>query len=308
MNYKILIVVSLVMIIVGGIFSVSMRSYIHTYDTEWEGITFDEKKQNKSNKIFLIGSSGIYPIDVLEINRYFDETQMDFEIYNLSDVADNPKKRLDSIENILKNKPTMVIFGLGMLEFEKNKKLDYDYWEYILYPKKIKNKIFETTIDPLINDIQTSPKERHLTLIKNTFFGPDQKYHPFVNHSPTNINKLENIEGPNHELDMSSTSENIIALNKIVNILQENKIKVVLITNPYSDVQLQKIPDNEINKFENFFDTFSKENNINSYFLHEKYSKLDIWRDPSHIAIHPDTKIYTDDITKIIIKEIKDVI
>ena len=147
-----------------------------------------------------------------------------------------------------------------------------------------------------------------MTLIKNTFFGPDQKYHPFVNHSPTNINKLENIEGPNHELDMSSISENIIALNKIVNILQENKIKVVLITNPYSDVQLQKIPDNEINKFENFFDTFSKENNINSYFLHEKYSKLDIWRDATHIAIHPDTKIYTDDITKIIIKEIKDVI
>ena len=159
------------MIIVGGIFSVSMRSYINTYDTEWEGITFDEKKQNKSNKIFLIGSCGIYRIDVLEINRYFDETQMDFEIYNLSDVADIPKKRLDSIENILKNKPTMVIFGLGMLEFEKNKKLDYDYWEYILYPKKIKNKIFETTIDPLINDIQTSPKERHLPLIKNTFFG-----------------------------------------------------------------------------------------------------------------------------------------
>ena len=120
MNYKILIVVSLVMIIVGGIFSVSMRSYIHTYDTEWEGILSDEKKQNKSNKIFLIGSSGIYPIDALQINQYFDKTQKDFEIYNLADVADNPKKRLDSIENILKNKPTIVIFGLGMLEFEKN--------------------------------------------------------------------------------------------------------------------------------------------------------------------------------------------
>jgi hypothetical protein len=308
MNYKILIVVSLVMIIVGGIFSVTVRSYIHVYDTEWEGILFNEKKQIETNKIFLVGSSGIYPINVSEINRSLNEMKLEYETYNLSDVADNPKKRLASIENILKNEPSIVILGFGILEFEKTKKLDYEIWEYLLHPKNFKNKIFETTIDPMIDDIQTSPKERHLLLIKNSLFGPEQKYHPFVNHYPTNINKLEKIEGPMHEIDMTYSNENIMALEKIVSILQENKIKVVVITNPYSNMLLEKISQNDIEKFEEFFKTFSEQNSINLYFLHEKYSELDIWRDTSHIAIHPNANIYTYDVSKIILKEIKDVI
>ena len=169
MNYKILLVVSLVLIVVGSIFSITMRSYIHTYDSEWEGIFFTDKKQSYLNKIFLVGSSGIYPIDALKINQSFTKMKIDFETYNLSDVADNPKKRLTSIENILNNEPSIVILGFGMLEFEEIKQLDYDMWQYFLYPKKIKNKIFETTVDPIIRDIQTSPKERHIMLIKIIF-------------------------------------------------------------------------------------------------------------------------------------------
>jgi len=48
----------------------------------------------------------------------------------------------------------------------------------------------------------------------------------------------------------------------------------------------------------------SNEFAIPVYFLHEKYVDLEIWRDTKHIAIHPDAQIYTDDILKIILKEI----
>jgi len=304
MNYRILIVVALIMITVGSIFSITMRGYIHTYDSEWEGVFSFEDNENKKKKIFLIGSSGIYSIDATKINQNFDEEKINYETYNLSDVADNPKKRLASVQNILDNEPDFVVLGFGILEFEEKKKLDYEIWEYILYPKNFKNKIFEETIDPLINDIQTSPKERHLILIKNTLFGPDQKYHPFVKHYPTEINELEDLVGPDHEIDMSESSEKIIALKSLINKLQEEEIKIALITNPYSDIQLEKIPKNEIKEFEEFFKKFSKKENIGLYFLHEKYSKLDIWRDPSHIAVHPDARIYTDDMFQIILKEI----
>ena len=42
------------------------------------------------------------------------------------------------------------------------------------------------------------------------------------------------------------------------------------------------------------------------YFLHEKYSEMNIWRESFHIAVHPDASIYTDDIHKIILKEIRE--
>lgn len=304
MNYRILIVVGLIMITVGSIFSITMRSYIHTYDSDWEGVFSFEDNENTKKKIFLIGSSGIYSIDATKINQIFEEEKIDYEIYNLSDVADNPKKRLASIQNILDNSPDFVVLGFGILEFEEKKKLDYEIWEYILYPKNFKNKIFEETIDPIINDIQTSPKERHLILIKNTLFGPDQKYHPFVKHYPTEINKLEELVGTEHKIDMSESSERIIALRDLVDRLQEEEIGITLVTNPYSDVAFKKIPSDEIRKFEEFFEEFSKKKDIGLYFLHEKYSELDIWRDPSHIAVHPDAEIYTDDMIQIILKEI----
>ena len=40
------------------------------------------------------------------------------------------------------------------------------------------------------------------------------------------------------------------------------------------------------------------------YFFHDSYIDLDIWRDSFHISIHPDAKIYTNDISKIIFKEL----
>ncbi len=43
---------------------------------------------------------------------------------------------------------------------------------------------------------------------------------------------------------------------------------------------------------------------LNTYFLHDKYVDLDIWRDRFHISTHPDAKIYTNDISKIIFREL----
>ena len=67
----------------------------------------------------------------------------------------------------------------------------------------------------------------------------------------------------------------------------------------YSTFQPQDLKD-----FQRMLNNKSNEFSIPVYFLHEKYVDLEIWRDPSHVAIHPDAQIYTDDILKIILKEI----
>ena len=56
--------------------------------------------------------------------------------------------------------------------------------------------------------------------------------------------------------------------------------------------------------FQKMLNNISNEFGIPVYFLHDKYADLDIWRETLHIAVHPDAKIYTDDISKIILKEI----
>jgi exoribonuclease II len=48
---------------------------------------------------------------------------------------------------------------------------------------------------------------------------------------------------------------------------------------------------------------FSEKNDIPVYFLHEKYSEMEIWRDNIHVAINQDVQIYTNDILEILLKE-----
>ena len=60
----------------------------------------------------------------------------------------------------------------------------------------------------------------------------------------------------------------------------------------------------DLKDFQIMLSNKSNEFSIPVYFLHDKYVDLEIWRETLHIAIHPDAQIYTDDILKIILKEI----
>ena len=57
-----------------------MNLYINIYDPEWNGVFSNEKIKNNEKRIFLIGASNVYSIDVdgtdvvnLKINRLKDK-------------------------------------------------------------------------------------------------------------------------------------------------------------------------------------------------------------------------------------------
>jgi hypothetical protein len=50
----------------------------------------------------------------------------------------------------------------------------------------------------------------------------------------------------------------------------------------------------------------ANEFNFNTYLLQNKYADLNIWREPLHIAIQPEAKIFSDDVLQIILKEIEE--
>ena len=49
----------------------------------------------------------------------------------------------------------------------------------------------------------------------------------------------------------------------------------------------------------------SDKNNVDVYFLHDKYEDMNIWRDPNHIAVNSKSLIYSDDIGEMLVKELK---
>ena len=110
MNYTILFSIFSVIAIVGLIFSFSMNSYIQIYDSDWNGIFSNQEIQENSKKrIFLIGSSSVYSVNATHINHQLSSNNLNYEIFNLADMSDSPRKRIQSIENIISNEPQIVI-------------------------------------------------------------------------------------------------------------------------------------------------------------------------------------------------------
>tara|TARA_B100000676_G_C17979469_1_gene788110 strand:+ start:379 stop:1239 length:861 start_codon:yes stop_codon:yes gene_type:complete len=286
-----------------------MELYIQVYSTDWFGIINSQANMEDKNKIFLIGSSNLYAIDTNKINDRLSTTN--YLVYNLADMSDNPDRRLNSIDNIISNKPKLVLYGIGIWEFQKfeesynnNTSLDF-----LLNPKSFFTYLFENSTQSSINEIvASSPKDRMLTLLKYIVFGPDQHFHPFIKFKETPINDLNTIREiyglPNSRgLDVSDFNKQVVALQKIIKKLEKNNIEVKLFSIPQHKDVLESLTESEILSFE---DMLIKNSTSDVYFLHEKYSEMNIWRESFHIAVHPDASIYTDDVHQIILKEIKE--
>lgn len=313
MNYKIMLSVIFVILVITIIFAYSMDLYIQIYDPDWHGIIDSSHSiDSTKEKIFIIGSSNIYSINATKINEKISNQQKSYLIYNLADMSDNPVKRLNSIDNVISHKPKIVLYGVGIWEFQKFEPKSYSFSDFLLEPRDFFEFLFEITMDSTAREqIPSSPKDRSLTLLKYILRGPDQDYHPFIKFLPTQINSYEKIVEDygipdSNGLDLNEENKQIIALNKILNKLQNNNIKVILFTIPQHNTAISAIETFELENFQEVLNVKSNEFDIPIYFLHDEYSNLDIWRENFHIAIHPDAEIYTNDISKIILKELEE--
>ena len=283
-----------------------MGIYINNYDPTWYGL-FSKNKINDDSmkKIFLIGSSSVYPIDAQYINHQLSLNEINYELYNLADMSDSPKKRLQSFSNIISHKPEIILYGLDMEIFKIITKTDNSFSEIVLHPKKIFTNQFGDTIQPIRDNIPGSPKDRTLLTLKYFIFGPEPHHHPFINFyetSITPINELKELDGSKQSsrLDLSDYNEQIISLKKLISESKKNNIKLIFFSTPYLETS---VIENDIQSFKKMLEIHSEEN-VSVYFLHDKYIEMEIWRDGIHIAINKDTEIYSKDILKILLKEI----
>tara|TARA_B100000029_G_scaffold296048_1_gene289336 strand:- start:4622 stop:5488 length:867 start_codon:yes stop_codon:yes gene_type:complete len=287
-----------------------MELYIQLYDTDWSGIKNSETLYVEKNKIFLIGSSNLYSINATKINEKLSQNNENFIVYNLADMADDPIRRLKSIENLISNEPKIILYGIGVWEFQKFKPSNHDYslTDFLLEPKQFFTYFFESSTNTSVKEIvANSPKDRMLTFAKYILRGPDQTFHPFIKFKETPINNIDEIKRlygnpKSNGLDLNTSNSQIIALKQIIKKLEQKNIKVILFSIPQHAQVLNSLEPDEITDFENLL---LEQSTTNVYFLHDKYSEMNIWREFFHIAVHSDANIYTDDIYEIISKEIK---
>ena len=259
----------------------------------------------KSETIFLIGYSSVYPIDAQYINYQLSLKKINYEVYNLADMSDSPKKRIQSLSNILSHNPDIILYGLDMEIFKIITSYDNSFSEKILDPKNIFINQFDDIMQPIRDNIPGSPKDRTLLTLKYFLFGPEPHHHPFINFYETSITPIKDLKElddsqKSGRLDLTDYNEQIISLKKIISESKKNNIKLIFFSTPYLETSVNE---SDIHNFEKMLEKYS-ENDIPTYFLHDKYVEMEIWRDGIHIAINKDTQIYSKDILEILLKEI----
>jgi len=314
MRRKIIISLFFSMIIVVSTLYTIMDLYLYTYDPTWRGIV-NPRHIPESPYIFILGASYAYPINSTHVSEKLEENDLHYEVYNLADMSDTPSHRLKSLERLITLNPEIVIYCVSITDFEKPvaragmiNDASKDELE-LLDPKEEIVKAFSIiTQNDLAGKFPTSPKERTILSAKYLIRGPEYTHNPFINFKTTPVTDERTFDATHaftfRGVDSSHDNKERIALQKIITELQHKGTKVILFTSPHHKTFLDAVGESNLAVFESIMTDIAEQNDVSVYFLHDRYERLDIWRDPHHIAVNKKAAIYSDDIADILKNEL----
>ncbi len=305
MNVKISLAVTLAFIIV-------LSSFIPFYEkyrvqNVWEindDPFFQKISQIKNEKSLIIGGSAVGQLNSTHINKIISDKFSDYTIYNLAYNADIPTQRLYSLESTISVNPKIVFYGIS-------------YWSLSdYYNMGNSNDLFQSLFK---NNFEINPKATTLNAFRiilgdNTGLFPSQKYvsetTPFF---PYLEDQMKINEQSKFYLDVETTtkkvhqnpsnSEQLIAFQDTIEILQKNNIKVIIFTVPLHQSYLDIIPKNDKIIFKETLENLSQKYDVKIYDFTNFYSNQDIWKDSYHVALNKNSLMYSEDIAQMIITE-----
>lgn len=280
--------------------------------TEFYSQSFDPMEK----KIFILGSSHAGSINATHINQYLSQRGLEhWHVYNLAKPADMPLDRLSELDRIISANPTVVLYVVGMRDFEKS--ANQNELAGIPNPVELMGEVASPTqfIDYDFNEIR-NPKLITLRTIISEVLGENSEVKDWYDQdSPFYpIKKKENAiitddaglrnqseKGPDFMgIDPSSAKP----LKKIIRTLEQENIKVVLVTSPYNKWYLHSVPDNDEDDFINLTQDISKEFGISLHVFFDKYANLNVWREIQHVSTNQDALIFSDDVAEALLSEI----
>ncbi len=289
-----------------------------------EGSFYSTSLNSTKTKIFLVGSSQVWRLNMTYLIEETSKFCPNCEIYNLGVAGDKPNNRIKTLNPLIELRPDLVIYGVGYPDFafwkiiEKSPLMGIGTPDPILPNPKI---LFENSIFSNFPNT-VNPKYFSLNVIKNLFenknfedefildpthrvFKADKDFdeEDYLAYNNEELNQYEEFHqwiDQTSKLDPDIYSKNAFTLKKIIERLQNNDIKVIVFTTPTPEVILEKISLSDQKIFISTFEEISEDYNLKTYFLHEKYSDKKIWSDPIHVTLGPEGMIYTKEMLEII--------
>jgi len=276
-------------------------------------------------RIFILGSSQIQAINSTYINEYLSINNQNYKVYNLAYPAESPEERLKTLDVIISAKPKIVLYGISNRDFYTDVQNEIS----INKPASLlpdPHELFQEKfggLDIFANhnfDFLENPKLTTLTMITLLLRTEpqDKPFQPYPE-SPVLMQSRDSIIKSDSEMkqlaltvgyrfagiDPPEKNEKFIMLKKIIEGLQKNNIEIIIFTTPQSKYYLDSIPDYEKKSFDSILKSISSDFGINIFSLRDSYTDLTIWNDLTHVAVNKNTIIYSDDVAKILLKEIQ---
>lgn len=271
-------------------------------------------------KIFILGSSYTQALNTTQIDLKIKPQCQSCQVYNLSIQGDSIDKRSKVIDLIIAAKPEMIIYGISESDFTNSINSEFNISNSILPDFQ---HIISTEINPSqyfrFLEIPGSPKDKTWNVIRqiNKDESMNTRFNPFPNTPFLKILKASTITVS--ELELKSLSTNIQPLGSInkpeknstlknlkhmIRNFQENDIKISVFMVPHHNYLMST----ESKEFEKSFEMIKEDlentTEVNIYPRIKSYSEMLIWHDLNHIAVNDQTLIYSEDISKIILKEL----
>ena len=281
---------------------------------------FAENKNSGSKKILLLGGSGPAQLNSTMINQLLNKNYENHVFYNLAYNADTPKQRYKSINETVMLKPELVLYGITYVDFNG-----------FLFLNTAKNiqplptielnpaKLFSSYDDPFL---EINPKETTLKFIRESFSDtglfPEKANRFQLENSPFSFfDEYQTIIADDNDLkkissdqvkrmvkqDESVKKEQMGYLKENIKLLQNNDAKVIIIILPQQKYFFDLVPEDDKAIFYAGVEEIKNELNVKIYDLSDDYAALNIWMDHNHVAYNKKSMIFSDDIYKIIIKE-----
>jgi hypothetical protein len=332
LNTKIVVSVFSAFVIAFILLSVFMyNSKIGNIDSLENEINFYDNLDQSTNKIFLLGNSHIMPLNNTFIQDHISNSHENYTVYNLAIGSSEPKDRLQTIDYIISTKPSMIVYGIAERDFRstipltdnKNSKpqllpdlqqfFDEQVWKLGLKNLNFMENPKFTTLTTLY-DFTLKIWKKDTNQVSNKI----ERFHPYPNMpfykiTTNDIPILTNDElydyvketrvGNFREINLPYSNVDVIALKEIINRIKSHDIKFILFTTPHHQSYLDVTPDSINDRFELIIENIELEFNIEIHELTNKYVDLEIWNDPTHIAVSQKSLIYSEDISNIILGE-----
>ena len=280
---------------------------------------FVENKNSDSKKILLLGGSGAAQLDSTMINQLLSKDYENHIFYNLAYNADTPKQRYKSINETIMLKPELVLYGITYFDLNGFYWVNTEKNTQPLPTIKLNPAALLSYDDPFL---EINPKETTLNFIRESFgdtgFFPEKADRFQLENAPFSFfdeyqtiiaddNDLKKIRAESVKTHVNQneaiTKEQVRHLKEIIELLQNNDIKVIIFVLPQQKYFLDLIPEDDKAIFYASLEEIKSEFNVKIYDLSDDYADLNIWMDHNHVAYNKKSMIFSDDIYKIISKE-----